>query len=151
MASSGISAGEVLDILLEDNLDLSEEDISEDDDEDCIYGYLGRRIFRHPRSTVDFPSKDEVAATSEGLIVEESFLEDRFEDMDDGSHPIDDIPIPPSSISGETSEHASLEAKPEVVSHSEVVSSRGETVSTCSTCIETFNYTSVLAKRLVHT
>ena len=109
MASSSTSVGEVLDTLFEDNSDISDEDISEDDGEGCIYGYLGG-----PESPVDFPNEDEVVGTSGSLSVEESFLEDLFEDMDDGSHLLSDVTILPSGILGETSEHVGPEAQPEV-------------------------------------
>ena len=120
MASSSFSAGEVLDTLFEDNSDLSDDELSEDDD-GYIYGYLGGRILCRPESPVHFSNEDEVAGISLGPSIEESFLEDRFEDMDDSPHPISDLVIPPSTTSGETSEHATPEAEPQVEFYSEVI------------------------------
>ena len=78
---------QVLNTLFEDNVDLSDEDNSENDDENYIYGYLGGRILCCLKSPGDFPRKDKVVGTSGGPSVEESFIEDRFEDMYDNSHP----------------------------------------------------------------
>ena len=105
---------QVLNTLFEGNLDLSDEDISKDGDKDYIYGYLGERISCHLTSPVDFPNKDKVVDTSGGPSIEESFLEDRFEDMDDNSHPKSNLAIPSSSISGGMSEHAIPEGEPQV-------------------------------------
>ena len=104
MASSSILVGEleVLNTLFEDNSDLSDDKLSEDND-GYIYGYLGGRILCHPESPVHFSNEDEVLGMSGGPSVEESFLEDWFEDMDDGPHPINDLVIPPDTTLGETS------------------------------------------------
>ena len=77
MASSSILAGEleVLNTLFEDNSDLSDDELSEDDD-GYIYGYLGGRILCHPESPVHVSNEDEVSGISGGPSVEESFLED---------------------------------------------------------------------------
>ena len=75
----------------------------------------------HPESSVHFLNEDEVVGILGGTSVEESFLEDRFEDMDDGPHPISDFVIPPSTTLDETSEHASPEAEPQVEFYSEVI------------------------------
>ena len=120
MASSSILVGEVLNTLFEDNSDPSDDELSEDDD-GYIYGYLGGRILCRPESPVYFSNEDEVAGISGGPSVEESFLEDRFEDMDDSPRPISDLVIPPSTTSGETSEHATPEAEPQVEFYSEVI------------------------------
>ena len=76
MASSSTLVGEVLDTLFEHNSDISDEDINEDDDKGCIYGYLDRRILYWLEPPADFPNEDEVLGTSGSLSVAESFLED---------------------------------------------------------------------------
>ena len=119
MASSSTLVGEVLDTLFEHNSDISDEDISEDDDKGCIYGYLGGRILYWLEPPADFPNEDKVLGTSGSLSVAESFLEDWFEDMDDGSHLLSDLTIRPSDILGETSEHVIPEAQPKVEFYSE--------------------------------
>ena len=59
MESLSISVGEVLNTLFDDDLYLSDEHISDDDDdkEYYIYGYLGERISQYLESRVDFARK----------------------------------------------------------------------------------------------
>ena len=115
--------------MFEDNVDLSDEDNSEDDDENYIYGYLGGRILCRLKSPGDFPRKDKVVGTSGGPSVGESFIEERFEDMDDNSHPKSNLAIPPSSISGGMSEHAIPKAEPQVELCCEDISASNKVVS----------------------
>ena len=56
-----------------------------------------------PEFIVDFPSERKVTATLVTSSIEESFLENQFENMNDGLHLINDLAIPPSSISGKMS------------------------------------------------
>ena len=70
MASSSILVGTVLDTLFEDNSDLSDDELSKDDD-GYIYGYLGGRILRCPEIPVHFSNEDEVAGISGSPSVEE--------------------------------------------------------------------------------
>ena len=48
--------------------------------------------------------------------------------MDDGLHPISDLVIPPDTILGETSEHASPEAEPQMEFYSEVITASNDMV-----------------------
>lgn len=75
MASWSILAGDVPDMLLKDDSDLSDKDISKDDDEDYIYGYLGDNLLP-PKLYSWFPSEDKVTGTLEGPSIEKSFCED---------------------------------------------------------------------------
>ena len=75
-----------------------------------------------------FQAKMKSADTLKGPSIEESFLEDQFEDTDDnGSHPINDLAILSSSILGKMSEHANPEVELEVELHSEVALALGTT------------------------
>ena len=127
-ASSSISVGKVLDILFEYNSDLSDDELSEDDD-GYLYGYLGGKILCRPESSVHFSNEYKVAGISGGPSVEESSLEDQFEDMNSGLHPISDLVIPPSTTSGETSKHASPEAEPQVEFYRKVITASNDMVS----------------------
>ena len=75
--------GEVLNILFDNDLYPSDEGISDyNDDEDYMYGYLGKRILHCLESRIDFPRKNKITGKSGAAIVEQRFLEDIFEDMD---------------------------------------------------------------------
>ena len=74
MASSRYLAENVVDALFDDDFGLSDEDNSEDDEDDRIYGYLGSSFFTPAEPAVDpefepdeeLPSVDEVETTREG-------------------------------------------------------------------------------------
>ena len=59
--------GEVLNTLFDDDIYLSDECISDDDDidKDYIYSYLGERILHCLESRVDFPRKNELQVNQE--------------------------------------------------------------------------------------
>ena len=50
MASSGYLGKNVVDVLFDDDLALSDEDNSEDNEDDCTHGYLGNTflLLLHP-------------------------------------------------------------------------------------------------------
>ena len=110
MVSYSISVSEVLNTLFDNDIYLSDEGISDDDDidKDYIYGYLGERILHCLESTVDFPRNNKITGKSRGAIVEQSFFEDQSKDMDDGSYPINDLTFTSSSI---LSERSSMQAQ----------------------------------------
>ena len=122
---------EALNTMFDNGLYLSDEGMSDDDgdDEDYIYGYLGERILHCLESRVDFPRKNKITGKSRGAIIEQSFLEDHSEDMDDGSQLINDLAFTSSSISSGTADHVSPKAEPEGESHSEDVSTNHNTIS----------------------
>ena len=57
MASSRYLAENVVDALFDDDFGLSDEDNSEDNEDDCIHGYLGSSFLRLPNPAIKIYKK----------------------------------------------------------------------------------------------